>query len=123
MSLAIFAKLVVNGKVRSISLSSVFPAGVNGKVRSISLSSVFPAGVNGKVRSISLSSVFTAGVSGARIEDVMRIWGDLKGSDFFDHLKIDSFLARSETSADVNDSSELSFRPAGLRLQFKSLRV
>ena len=36
---------------------------------------------------------------------------------FFDHLKIKSFLARSETSADVNDSSELSFRPAGLRSQ------
>ena len=42
---------------------------------------------------------------------------------FFDHLKIKSFLARSETSADVNDSSELSFRPAGLRSQFKGLRV
>ncbi len=25
---------------------------------------------------------------------------------FFDHLKIKSFVARSETSADVNDSSE-----------------
>ena len=35
----------------------------------------------------------------------------------FDHLKIESFLARSETSADVNDHSELSFRPAGLRSQ------
>ena len=34
-----------------------------------------------------------------------------------DHLKIEVVLARSETSADVNDHSELSFRPAGLRSQ------